>query len=380
MHDLRRTGLMVRPMTESDREALIERRVADLVRPEIQALKSYHVADASGLVKLDAMENPFNWPQELVHKWQELQGAVAVNRYPDPQATGVKRLLRDVYSVPAELEILLGNGSDELIQLLALAAARPGATLLSPEPGFVMYRMIAEFAGMDYAGVSLRPDWQLDMPAMLDAIARHQPALVFLALPNNPTGNLFAEADVAAIVEATPGIVVLDEAYTAFTGADYLAWASRYDNVLVMRTLSKVGLAGLRLGMLFGKPPWLAELDKLRLPYNIGVITQSAAEFALAHFGVFEEQTRELRDQRAALLERLARLEGLRVFPSEANFLVVQTLQRSARDVWEALRASGVLVKNLDGSHPLLENCLRITVGSGQENDILLQAMAAALS
>jgi histidinol-phosphate aminotransferase len=358
----------------------VDLRVAQLVRSEVRELSAYHVPDASGMIKLDAMENPFTWPPELIEEWQQVQSGVAVNRYPDPAAVSVKAALRTVFDVPEQLDILLGNGSDEIIQLLAMALATPGAVLLSPEPGFAMYRMIARFTGMDYVGVDLGPDWQIDLPAMLEAISVHQPALVFLALPNNPTGNLFSEEDVRAIVEATPGVVVLDEAYTAFTEADYLSWAAAYDNVLVMRTLSKVGLAGLRLGMLFGVPAWLAELEKLRLPYNTGVLTQVTAEFALRHFATFDQQTAELRYQRSWLFDQLQGMEGVSVFPSEANFLVVRLQTMTAKEAWEGLRQRGVLVKNLEGSHPSLAACLRVTVSSRSENQAFLAAIAEVLA
>jgi len=357
---------------EQDAAALAQR----LVRPQVLAAHAYQVPDATGLVKLDAMENPFTWPLELLGGWQRALASVHVNRYPDPRAAGVKRALAKAFAVPAGLDTLLGNGSDEIIQLLALAVARPGAVLLSPEPGFAMYRLIAAFAGLDYIGVDLAPDWSLDMPAMLEAVARHRPALVFLALPNNPTGNLFAESDVRAIVEATPGLVVLDEAYTAFTDADFLTWALDYPNVLVMRTLSKVGLAGLRLGMLFGRPAWLAHLEKLRLPYNIGVLVQATAEYALEHFAVFEAQTAELRRQREWLFTRLVALPGVDAWPSETNFLVLRLHHLGGAAAWQALKERGVLVKCLEGSHPSLAGCLRITVGTREENEALLAALA----
>ena len=357
----------------TDCKALIER----WVRPEIRALNAYHVPPAEGMVKLDAMENPYSWPPEMVADWQSRLEGAALNRYPDATAGAVKTRLRQVMGIADEHDILLGNGSDEIIQLLAMAVAAPGRTLLAPEPGFVMYRMIASFVGLDYCGVPLDEQFDLDLPAMLAEIERTQPALLFLAMPNNPTGNLFSADRVEAVIKACPGLVVLDEAYTAFTDADHLSCLS-HPNVLVMRTLSKVGLAGLRLGILIGSVDWLHELDKLRLPYNINVLTQVSAEFALDHFSVLTEQTQTIRREREALFSELSSIEGVSCWPSEANFILLRC--EAARDVHAQMKAAGELVKCLDGAHPALADCLRFTVGTPEENQRMLAAFRDALA
>ena len=249
-------------------------RVARWVRPEIRALSAYHVANASGLIKLDAMENPYAWPPEMVNQWLETLRQAELNRYPDPAARVLKDRLRAAMTVPTGADILLGNGSDEIIQMVLLALAGPQHTVLSVEPGFVMYHMIATFAGMDYVGISLKNDFSLDRDAMLEAIAEHQPAIVFLAYPNNPTGNLFNNTEIETIIDATPGVVIVDEAYHAFADESFMPKVINYDNLLVMRTVSKMGLAGLRLGLLAGPAAWLTEFEKVRLPYNINVLTQ----------------------------------------------------------------------------------------------------------
>src|SRR5690606_36391753 len=275
--------------------------------------------------------NPYGWPRDLVRQWTELLSSVELNRYPDPSSARLRDGLRQAMQVPAEYEILLGNGSDELIQLLALAVAGSGQTVLAPEPSFVMYRMIATFAGMRYVGVQLNEDFRLDLGRFIEAVEQEQPALVFLAQPNNPTGNLFGEEKIRRIIEGTPGLVVLDEAYTAFTDRDYLPLLRDYDNLLIMRTLSKVGLAGLRLGILIGSPAWLEQIDKLRLPYNINALTQLSVEFAMKHFGVLRAQTRQIRVDREGLSETLKQWPQLQVFPSEANFLLVRVDRKSTR-------------------------------------------------
>ena len=349
-----------------------------LVRPEILRLAAYHVPDARGMVKLDAMENPYRLPTELAQALGEILAGSALNRYPDPRADELKTVLRQAFAIPAELEILLGNGSDELIQILALALARPGATLLSVEPSFVMYRLIAEFCGMRYVGVSLTPEFALDEAAMLQAIAAHEPALVFLAYPNNPTGNAFDRGAIERIIHATPGLVVVDEAYHAFAGGlSFLDDVPRHDNLLVMRTVSKLGLAGLRLGYLAAAPAWIAEFDKVRLPYNVGVLTQQAARFALQNLTVLEHQAACIVAERARLAQALRVLAEVQVYDSVANFLLLRL--RRAASVFEGLKRRGVLVKNLHGAHPLLADCLRVTVGTPDENALFLDALKAEL-
>jgi histidinol-phosphate aminotransferase len=204
-----------------------------------------------------------------------------------------------------------------------------------------------------------------------------QPAIVYLACPNNPTGNLFDEATVREVIEAAPGLVVIDEAYAPFTDATFMGVLGEYDNLLVMRTVSKMGLAGLRLGFLAGPPAWLEEVDKVRLPYNINVLTQVSAEFALRHKAVFDEQTARIRTERARLAEALAALPGVTVFPSQANFLLIRTPAGRASAWFEGLKARGILIKNLHGAHPLLEDCLRITVGRPEENAAVAEALGA---
>ncbi len=351
-------------------------RIERLIRPEIRALAAYHVPDATGLIKLDAMENPYSWPEAVRRAWVEVVRAVDLNRYPDPGARGVKARLRDALALPADQALLLGNGSDELIQILCLALAHPGATVLAPTPTFVMYRMIATFAGMKFAGVPLGPDFALDEAAMLEAIERHAPAVIFLAYPNNPTGNLFDAHVIERLIRATPGLVVIDEAYHAFAQQSFLARLAEFDNLLVMRTLSKQGLAGLRLGILAGAPAWLAQFDKVRLPYNLGSLTQASAEFALTQAALLEAQAAQIRADREVLWRELAALPGVHAWPSRANFILFRVDTRPATEVFNGLLAARVLIKNLDGVIP---GCLRVTVGTPQENAAFLAALRALL-
>ncbi|TVQ88870.1 MAG: histidinol-phosphate transaminase [Chromatiaceae bacterium] len=356
-------------------------QVTDLIRPELRALRAYHVPDASGLIKLDAMENPYGWPAPLQADWLETLREVALNRYPDPQGRALQATLREVMGIPAEMGLLLGNGSDELIQMLALAVAVPGRRLLSLEPGFVMYRLIGLFAGLDYVGVPLRaPDFALDLDLTLAAIEAQRPALIFIAYPNNPTGNLFDAAAIEQIIAAAPGLVIIDEAYAPFTDASFLPRLGEWSNLLVLRTVSKMGLAGLRLGYLAGPRPWIEQIDKVRLPYNINVLTQASAIFALRQQALLDAQTTSIRHGRSRLLAALRDLPGVEPWPSEANFILMRTAPGRADALFDGLRARGVLIKNLHGAHPQLADCLRVTVGTPEENAALLGALAKALA
>ncbi len=353
-------------------------RVARLVRPEVRALSAYHVQDASGLVKLDAMENPYSWPEDLRQEWLERLRDVPINRYPDPGAHALHQCLREHLRLPAAAGLLLGNGSDELIQMVLMAVARQGASVVAPVPTFVMYELIARTLGMEFAGVPLADDFSIDLPAMHEAIRVKRPAVVFLAYPNNPTGNLFDAQAMESILRAAPGLVIVDEAYHAFALQSFMDRLARYDNLLVLRTLSKQGLAGLRLGMLCGDPAWTAELDKLRLPYNINILTQVSVEFALTHAQVFDAQTARIRTDREQLSGALGKLPGVRVWPSAANFLLFRT-GRPAKAVFEGLRRRGVLIKNLAAAGGVLSECLRVTVGTPEENRLFLDALSQTL-
>ncbi|MGI9286818.1 MAG: histidinol-phosphate transaminase [Pseudomonadales bacterium] len=353
--------------------------VKNLVRPELRAMQAYAVADPTGAVKLDAMENPYTWPADLKAQWLgELQDE-ELNRYPDPQANVVRDLLKANMQIPAEFDLLLGNGSDEIIQMLIMALAGNQRGVLAPAPGFVMYEMICAYTGLPYLSVDLEQDFDLDTDAMLRTIEEQQPVLIFLARPNNPTGNVFSEQKVRAIIEASTGLVVIDEAYIPFTETHALGLLRDYENLLVMRTLSKLGLAGVRLGMLIGRPEWIREVDKLRLPYNINVLTQNAVQFALRHQTVLDDQALHIKQDRAALYAQLQALPQLEVWASEANFFLFRILQGGAEAVQQQLLQQGVLIKNLHGKHRLLDNCLRVTVGTEAENALFLAALKASI-
>ena len=358
--------------------------IDQIIRPDIRALSPYHVQNADGFLKLDAMENPYQLPEELRAQLGARLADVAMNRYPVPSYTALKKNICAKLGVPGGFDVVLGNGSDELISMVSVACAKPGAKVLAPVPGFVMYAMSAQLAGLEFVGVPLRADLTLDLPAMLAAIAQHRPAITYLAYPNNPTGTLFDADDMVTILRAVgdTGVVIVDEAYQPFAQASFMPRLAEFDNLLVMRTVSKLGLAGIRLGYMAANAILLTEFDKVRPPYNINVLTQTAAEFVLEHADILDAQAATLRAQRTLLATALSALPGIEVFPSAANFLLirVQGAGVSAETVFGNLLTRKVLIKNVGKMHPLLQNCLRITVSTPEENAQFLSAFTASLS
>lgn len=363
----------------------MNRFVRSIVRDDVRAMHAYAVADATGLVKLDAMENPYALPDALRDELARRLAAVALNRYPAPRADALRAALRRTMGVPDGCDVLLGNGSDELISLVCMAVAGDGVSVLSIVPGFAMFELSTKLARLRHVAVPLRADFSLDRDAVIAALRAERPAVAFVAYPNNPTGNRFARADVEAVIAAardTGTLVVVDEAYQAFASDSFMADLPRHDHLLVMRTVSKSGLAGVRLGYLCGSRDWLDELDKVRPPYNVNALTQCAVTFALEHADVLDAQAAALRDERTRVAAALRGLDGVTPFPSDANFVLFRIAGDDgvASRVFAALKARGVLVKDLSRGHPLCANALRVTVSTPAENATFLEALAASLA
>ena len=355
--------------------------IENVIRPDVRALDAYHVPDSVGYLKLDAMENPYLLPEDLQKQLGEHLSHVALNRYPRPSYTTLKTKIREKFGVPPGYDVVVGNGSDELIAIISIACARRDrpAKVLAPVPTFVMYALSAQFAGMEFVGVPLKPDFSLNMDAMLEAIQTHQPSILYLAYPNNPTGNLFDTKDMLTLTKAmeNTGIVISDEAYQPFAQVSMMQHLPQHANLVVMRTVSKLGLAGVRLGYMSASSALLDEFEKVRPPYNVNVLTEAAVEFALDHIEVFHEQAAVLRSEREKLAATLSAMPGMEVLPSAANFLLVRLA--NADTIFEKMLARKVLIKNVGKMHLLLDNCLRITIGTPGENEQFLELLRACL-
>lgn len=354
------------------------------IRSDVQSMHAYAVQDSHGMVKLDAMENPYTLTPALQVKLGERLGAVAINRYPAVRVDDLKVALKSYVGMPPDSELMIGNGSDELISLLAMACLtakdKPNNTILAPLPSFVMYEMSAQLQGLDFVGVPLTADFELDEAAMLAAIAKHRPAITYIAYPNNPTANLWDADTIKSIITACShygGIVALDEAYQPFSSRTWLTELTNHPeantHVVLMRTLSKFGLAGVRLGYMLGSKTLIDQIDKLRPPYNVSSLNAECALFALEHPAVFATQAESICTERERLFARLSTLSGVTPYKSEANMILTRVADADA--TFAKLKAAGILVKNVSKMHPLLANCLRLTVGTPQENDLLLKEL-----
>ncbi len=354
-------------------------RSTGLVHPQIRSLSAYRVVPFTGNVKLDAMESPYGFSESLKKKWLEYIAEAEVNRYPDPTATELKKKLQEVFEVPDSLQLTLGNGSDELLQLLQMAVGGYGKTIMAPQPSFAMYEIIAQYTRGNFVGVDLDENFQLPKDSWLSAIERNRPTCIFIAYPNNPTGNFFDEQLIEETVRVSDGLVVVDEAYHAYSGQSIMAMSEKFENLVIVRTLSKSGFAGLRVGYMTSQPSWSTEFEKIRFPYNIGVLAQKSAVFALNNWEEICLGTETVIRLRNSMLSQLKSMGGIKVYPTQTNFITIRVTDLSATRIFEALQRDGILIKNLHGYHPLLSNCLRLTVGTDDENRQVLAALGRHL-
>jgi histidinol-phosphate aminotransferase len=359
----------------------LDKLIANTIRDVVRDDKAYHVPESAGFMKLDAMESPYVLPLHMRAELGRRLADAVLNRYPMPSYANLKHKLCARMGVPKGYDVVLGNGSDELISMIAMAITggqrRP--VIMAPVPAFVMFARTAMLAGCEFVGVPLRADFSLDKDAMLAAVKQHQPAAVFIAYPNNPTGNLFDENDIVAIIEALGehGIAIIDEAYGPFARTSFMHRLPEFENMIVMRTVSKMGLAGIRLGYMSGAPALLAQFEKVRPPYNINVLSQLAAEFALDHIDILNEQASLIVAARAQLFDELNGLPGVTAYPSAANFLLVRVPDAAATVT--KLHADKVLIRNVSKMHEMLANCIRVTVSTPEENAAFLNAFKASL-
>jgi len=343
-----------------------------LIKEGVLAQKAYGVENAACPVKLDANENPLVMSEDLRERFAARLASVPLNRYPEAGSPALVARFARAFGVGRD-QVIIGNGSDELIQILCTAVARPGAEAMIPVPTFAMYRISAQNAGLKVAAVPLDGEFDLDLAAMRERIAAHPPALTFLAWPNNPTANCFRRERIEAILGDWPGIVVVDEAYFHFSGQTFLPSLGRYENLVILRTLSKVGFAAMRIGMLIGPPALVYELDKVRLPYNLNAMSQAAAGFYLDHEETFLKQAEEIRGWRDELLAALKTIPGVHPRPADANFIFFHCDFDTDR-VYTHLMEKGILIKNFNAPGTL-RNFMRVTVGTREENGRFIEVL-----
>jgi histidinol-phosphate aminotransferase len=358
------------------------------VPPALQAFSAYHVPQPPGIVaKLDANELPYAVPAELREGLGRAVAAVALERYPDPTARELRELVAKEHGVAGD-QIVFGNGSDETIAFLVAAFGAPRvarehghggsrpAAVLYPVPSFVYYRMAAIAHQAEPIEVPLTARFELDEDAIERAIETHRPSVAFFALPNNPTGTLWRMEFVHELARRHRDLVVVsDEAYHAYSGRSSLEVLPQHENLVVMRTLSKVGMAGVRVGYTISSPAIAHLLEKVRPPYNLSSIDQRAACYMLEHGQTWcNERAAEVVAERAQLADGFARLPGVEVFPSAANLLLVRFADGRSQAIWQGLIDRGIIVRSFGNAGPLA-GCLRFTVGTPEQNRLVLKAL-----
>ena len=341
------------------------------LRSDIKNIDAYHVPVSKDMIKLDAMESPFGVPEDLKVEFLKCIEQSEVNRYPEGDPSPLKDTLRSLMDIPDEFGILLGNGSDELIQLLALACSKDDL-IMSFEPSFVMYELVSKYVNLEYFGVQLDSNFDINLSDALLIIEREKPKIIFIAYPNNPTGNCFDYDAIIEIIKSTNSMVILDEAYYAYSDKSFLSEISNFPNLLVLRTISKIGFAGLRLGLLIGDQETIAQLNKLRLPYNINALTQTSANFLLQDKQRIINNAQIIIEERRRLAHELSLFSKFKVYPSQTNFILVHS--EDAHSLHTALKENGILIKGFPKGSKL-SDFIRISVSEPVENNILIDAI-----
>ena len=351
--------------------------IKSLVRKEVASLSAYEPEDYAGVrIKLDAMESPYPLPEGLQSGLASTLAEVSLNRYPDPDAARLKGALSEYLGVDAE-NLVLGNGSDELIGMIIQAFGGSPGIISYPTPTFSMYGIVARSMGQEVMELPLTADFQINFDGWLRLFSVRRPKVIFISYPNNPTGNLFDPDRIRRLIEGCFSIVVVDEAYFSFSGESFIDKINELPNLAVLRTLSKVGMAGLRLGVMAAGRDIVREVNKVRLPYNINSLSQAAAEYLLKNRAAIDGQVSKIIDEREKLYTALSEIAGVTAWPSKTNFILFRA--RGAGKIHKELKARGILVRNMDSPGPL-KDCLRVTIGTPEENREFLGSIKGILS
>jgi len=341
--------------------------IKNLVKPIIRGLRAYEAKEVPCTVKLDANESPYGIEGPFVSALETLK----TNRYPDPEAKKLKKIVAKWFGV-APSQVLHGNGSDELIYYLV---ATFGGPVLYPVPTFSIYGIISQALGEKIIAIPLDTAFDIDLGKMIAAVRRERPKLIFLSTPNNPTGNCFSSEKILRLLDASKGIVVVDEAYQQFSSEKgFTPLLKDHKNLVVMRSLSKIGLAALRLGFLIADPEIIVEVNKVRLPFNVNALSQAVAVEILQNSRGIKASIKTVISERRRLFREMENLDGVHPYPSDANFILFRV--KDPESLYQALLKRGVLIRNLNS---VVEGCLRVTVGTPEENTFLLETLRASL-
>ena len=344
----------------------------DLICEKVKNLKAYQVETVEEGIKLHANENPYPPSPELKSLILAHLENLDLNRYPDPDCKNLKEAISNRLGVSTD-QLVIGNGSDELIQHLMQVFCDDGDTVAFPEPTFAMYSILAKGMGLNTQIFELDNKWDFEAKSVIKKLTSSHARIVFISYPNNPTGNCFSRTEIQKLIENFEGIVVLDEAYCDFSGQTFLDQMKDHNNLVILRSLSKIGLAGLRIGYGIFPRTLVDEINKIRLPYNSNSVTQIAATELLKNFSLVQKQIDSIKKERVRLFKELAKIKSINIYPSDSNFILFQATQNGEK-VFRNLMENHILVRNL-GSHPMLKNCLRVTIGTKAENDQFLDKL-----
>ncbi len=357
---------------KNSESGIVESRVSKVIRD----ISPYSVPHIDCRIKLDGNESPFGLPDDVQSKADRALKEAQVNRYPDPEAEKLIELIAKASEFSKE-GILLGNGSDELIGMLITTLANGTGKILCPAPTFSMYKLTGLAMGAEVIEIPLDENFDIDLDNTLKAIEDSDPDIVFLASPNNPTGNMYNNGKIAEIISVAKGVVVVDEAYSDFSGYTFLPLIKECENLIVLRTLSKVGFAGLRIGILFARDNLAAEINKVRYPYNINSLSQAVAEVVLDSNEFVTENIQLITRERDRVYNAMSSVSGITAYPSDANFIFFKA--QDADSLFSQLVEKDILIRNFN-KPGRLENCMRVTIGTPEENDAFLAALREILS
>ena len=348
----------------------------DLICEKVKNLKAYQVETVDEGIKLHANENPYPPSPELKSLILAHLENLDLNRYPDPDCKSLKEAISNRLGVSTE-QLVIGNGSDELIQHLMQVFCDDGDTVAFPEPTFAMYSILAKGMGLNAQTFELDNKWDFEAKSIMEKLTSSHARIVFISYPNNPTGNCFSRTEIQKLIKNFEGIVVLDEAYYDFSGQTFIDQMNDHNNLVILRSLSKIGLAGLRVGYGIFPRVLVDAINKIRLPYNSNSVTQLAATELLNNFSLVQKQIDSIKKERIRLLKELAKIKSINTYPSDSNFILFQAT-KNGENVFRNLMENRILIRNL-GSHPMLKNCLRVTIGTKAENDQFLDKLKKAI-
>lgn len=353
--------------------------IQEMIKKNIRNLEAYKPEEILCQIRMEANENPFTINSSLKERVLESISKISLNRYPDSLATDLRELISKKSGLKPE-NIIIGNGSDELILMLITAFCEKEDKVLFPVPAFSMFGIIAKSFEVDTLEIPLDLKWDIDLTEIKKSYEKNQPKIIFLSTPNNPTGNCFSENKILDIIEKASSLIVVDEAYADFCGKTFIEKLKQFENLIILKTLSKIGMAGLRVGYLIASEEIINILHKVRLPYNSNSLSQAAAKVILENNDIVESQIQQIIKGREFLREELGKLQddaGITPFPSDANFILFKT-EKDADVIHRKLTEEGVLVRNLNSDGPL-KNCLRVTVGQPEENKAFIKALKKAV-